>query len=139
MEDTKDVIFVHKITDNYVMTVSKNGQIKYWYVEDFTWLPMPCECPAGSGTIVYSSISSSNSRLALLNDEQSVTIYKLSNLEARDADTLKIESFMKHEYKSQLSICQFSHDGKYLAVALDTGDISVSITPKIILSVLDKT
>ncbi|XP_058791268.1 apoptotic protease-activating factor 1-like isoform X2 [Phymastichus coffea] len=122
VEDAIDVIFVHKIKTNWMMTVSKKGQIKYLYTDYLPWKKIDCKVTE-EWTIVYSTISNSKTLLAILSEEQNVIIYKLPDVDTEDSS--KVESFMKYEYKSQLSICQFSHDGKYLAVALDNGEISI--------------
>jgi WD40 repeat protein len=125
IEDSGHVIFVHKITENCAMTVAKDGKMKYWLIEDFKWREL-YEFSDNDGTIIYSCLSSFKLFLAMLKDELKVVIYKMPNIENEQWDNIKIECHMKYGYKQQLNSCEFSQDEKYLAIALDGGDISVS-------------
>lgn len=125
IEGSDNVIFVHKITENCVMTVSRDGKIKYWSIEDFEWWGI-YEFADNDGTVIHSCLSATKLSLALLKDEQQVIIYKMPNTDTEQPNNFKIEFYMKHYYKQQLHSCEFSQDEKYLAIALDGGDISVS-------------
>ena len=117
---------MHKISENSVITISKDGNIKHWVIEDMEWRELHLFVD-NNGTTIYSCLSNDKIFLALLKDDQKVTIYKLPNVETEQSDNLNMEPHIKHEYKQQLSSCKFSQDEKYLAIALDNGDISVSV------------
>lgn len=124
-KNTGNVVSIHKLNDESVMTVSKEGKIKFWIIEDYEWRSF-YECTDSDDTIIYSCLSIYKTFLAVLKDEQMLVIYKMPDMDTVESNPVKLEILMKHSYKNQLSSCQFSQDEKYLAVALDGGDISVS-------------
>lgn len=136
IQDTGHVISVHKLSDDSVMTVSKEGIINFWIIQDFEWRCF-YDFTDNDGTIIHSSLSDNQSFLAILKDEQTLIIYKIPDLDSIESNSINLEIVMKHNYKeNQLCFCRFSQDEKYLAVALDGGNISVSITPLTALVIL---
>lgn len=125
VENTGYVISIHKLNDESVMSVSKEGKIIFWIIEDYEWRSF-YECIDGDGTIIYSCLSIYKTFLAVLKDEQILVMYKMPDMDTIESNPVKLEIFMKHSYKNPLSSCQFSQDEKYLSIALDGGDISVS-------------
>ncbi|OXU28229.1 hypothetical protein TSAR_009640 [Trichomalopsis sarcophagae] len=124
LENTGYVISINKLNDESVMTVSKEGKIICWIIEDYEW--RSCyECIDENGTIIHSCLSIYKTFLALLKDEQILVIYRMPDMDTIESNLGKLEIFMKHSYKNPLSSCQFSQDEKYLAVALEGGDISI--------------
>ncbi|KAL7297703.1 hypothetical protein TKK_0008740 [Trichogramma kaykai] len=122
------VLSVHQIANNCIFTVSKHGKMKYWNIEDFPWSVM-YEFIDDEETIVSSHLSSNKNLLALLKNGTTIMVYNLPNVEIDQLDSFKIETYFKKEFKQGVTLCEFSNDEKFLAVALQNGDISIIDVP----------
>lgn len=130
LENSNKVMYISKMTENCVMTISVDGNIKYWmiimlYKENVEWQEI-YEFKISDVVITHSCLSKLKCFLAVVDNKKNLLLYRISNIDNENFGDLKIESFMTYEYKEVLNICKFSEDDRYLAVALDNGDISVS-------------
>ncbi|KAJ8681851.1 hypothetical protein QAD02_017643 [Eretmocerus hayati] len=130
VENCGVVVSAYKISENYVLTVSTNATLKYWFIEHDSskWQRM-LEFRDNEGTIISCSLSKYKSYLAALMDEQSVMIYRLPIIGVDDISNAKVVHHFQHNFKKSLISCEFSPNEKYLAIALDDGEISVIDVP----------
>lgn len=126
VEGSNCEIFFFKLFEDYIVSVSKNGMIKCWLIEDVVWHKISEFKCDNDMTVINSCLSINNHYLAFLTDNKEVVIYKLAKL-MRINEKLNVEWWMKKNYEQNLRICEFSKDEKYIAIALDNGEISVNL------------
>lgn len=125
LENSEKVISIYKMSENCAMTVSTDGNIKYWIIENFEWREI-YKHKINDVAITHCCLSKLKCFLAVVDKKKKLDLYRISDIDSKNFYDFKVDEVMSFEYKEIVSICQFSEDDKYLAVALDNGDISVS-------------
>lgn len=128
VEETGYVISVHGITENCILTVTRKGTMTFWIIGDgFEWQKFPVSTDT-DGYIICGTLSIQKLYLAVLKEECQVALFQIPDIQTTPPMKMKVEFYMKYEYKQQLTCCSFSQDDRYLATGMDNGDISVSFS-----------
>ncbi|XP_028982158.1 apoptotic protease-activating factor 1 [Diachasma alloeum] len=122
---TGNVINLHTIEDTYVVTVSDTGKIIIWKVFDANWDNI-CELPGSQcPNVCFSVLNSQENMLTLLKTTGEMTIYNIERERTRDTVRMVIRKRISNNYPNRLTCCSFSPDGKFLAVGMADGLISI--------------
>ncbi|KAK9303557.1 hypothetical protein QLX08_004783 [Tetragonisca angustula] len=126
IENTGYVIAIHKLDQENIATVTKNGIITIWNINSTNWLRVD-RVTVGNSDIIstYSCLSYHRSFLAVLNENGDVVLYKLQKNTISLPAYIKIMEYFRKRYTQKLSCCEISQDEKYLAIGFEDGDISV--------------
>ena len=132
IENTGYVIAIHKLDQENIATVTKNGIITIWNINSTNWLRVD-RVTVGNSDIIstYSCLSYHRSFLAVLNENGDVVLYKLQKNTISLPAYIKIMEYFRKRYTQKLSCCEISQDEKYLAIGFEDGDISVSFYYKL--------
>lgn len=133
VDNTGRVAFIHKLNDNHVITITQNGVILIWHVENTIWWTISKrEIPNPANThISFSCLSHMRTYLAVLNarTDQSHELFLLNFHENNAITPTRIETsfYFMHTFKQKMTCCDISQDEHYIAVGFETGLISVSV------------
>lgn len=126
VKNTDRVVCIHKL-NNHVLTITQNGIIRIWNI-DSTW------CPINQTTIPYlvgahissSCISYKKIYLAILIEPHRLMLYTLHENTTVSSIHVQIKYYHLHIFKQKVTHFNISQNEQYIAVGLETGQISVS-------------
>ena len=125
--NTGDVISVHEVDKNIIITVNKDC-VKYWDVCKGNWqLLFQTE---SSQNAISSTIGTGKSYLAVLNETQrDMVLYNIvKDLQSEPSEDLVNVYDMLSEFNDNITCFEFSNDEEYMAIGFEKGDISVRPT-----------
>lgn len=135
--DTKESINdIHKINDNHVVTVTQNGIITIWYISVPWQLISQVDLSNPPSCISFSCLSYNQNYLAILNEshhlnESHLTLLHIiheNDVVASSTRTQIIEQpCFKYTFAQKATYCDISKNEQYIAVGLESGQISVSL------------
>ncbi|CAL7936563.1 unnamed protein product [Xylocopa violacea] len=126
VENTGYVISIHKIDQESVITVTRNGVVTLWNIYGTNWSRINRVAVGGSDVVTnFSCLSYQKNFLAVLNEDGDVVLYKLQNDTATQPPCINIIEYFRRRYSCKLTCCEISENEKYLAVGLENGDIFV--------------
>ncbi|XP_071562800.1 uncharacterized protein [Temnothorax nylanderi] len=119
---------IHKINDNYVITVTKKGIISIWYI-DIPWqLKSQIDLSYPSSCISFSCLSYNQNYLAILNESRHLTLLCIIHeyMTARLMYVhIKEQPCFKHTFAQKVTCCDISKNEQYVAVGFESGQISI--------------
>ncbi|KAK0174087.1 hypothetical protein PV328_007201 [Microctonus aethiopoides] len=131
-----NVVNVHCIKNNYVLTISREGNIIKWQKIQTEWHPIDSKnCfninNENGGILVrhpsicYSSLNLDKNMLALFNVNSEMILYEIHYDD--NSVPIHIEQFPREllHFNTKMECCAFSPDGKLIAVGMCNGDISI--------------
>ncbi|KAK0169016.1 hypothetical protein PV327_002765 [Microctonus hyperodae] len=133
-----NVVNVHCIKNNYVLTISREGNIIKWQKIQTEWHPIDSkncfninnENVGGISirhpAICYSSLNLDKNMLALFNVNSEMMFYEI-HYDDNSAGPIQIEKFSTKNlhFDEKMECCAFSPNGKLIAVGMSNGDISI--------------
>ncbi|XP_017884244.1 apoptotic protease-activating factor 1 isoform X2 [Ceratina calcarata] len=119
------VISIHKIDEENLVTVTKNGVITVWRVDGTNWIPIDQVKIGNSITSSSSCLSYQKNYLIVLNENGCVVVYKLYNQTITFPPNIKVTEYCRKIYSHKLRCCEISQNEKYLAIGFENGHISI--------------
>ncbi|XP_043281955.1 uncharacterized protein Dark isoform X2 [Venturia canescens] len=126
VEDTGHVTSISTIDNDYVVTIARNGMIKFWCVHETNWTLLSfSQLCTESESVCYSSFNVKKNLLGLLKGNDQMLIYEVTRDDTTNPPIFKTEEYVRFSYNQKLTCCEFSKDDCYLATGLENGDISI--------------
>ncbi|XP_014474786.1 PREDICTED: apoptotic protease-activating factor 1 isoform X2 [Dinoponera quadriceps] len=125
------VSFIHKLNDNYVITITQNGTILIWFVDQPIWLRGDRkDIPSSADTsISFSCLSHLKTYLAVFKKSKArkCILYLITFYENKDLvpQRIEMEVYLTHSFAQEVTCCDISQNDQYIAVGLETGLISI--------------
>ncbi|XP_011876259.1 PREDICTED: apoptotic protease-activating factor 1 isoform X2 [Vollenhovia emeryi] len=121
---------IHKIDDNYVVTVTQKGVIALWYISIPWGLISEVALPPSS-CISFSCLSHCKNYLAILSDSQLTLFYIIHEFltDALNTSSAQIkigeQPCFTHCFAQKVTCCDISKNEQYVAVGFESGQISI--------------
>ncbi|XP_015609645.1 apoptotic protease-activating factor 1 isoform X2 [Cephus cinctus] len=129
VENTGNIISMHKLNDKQVLTISQTGLIKLWLIRDADWRRIAItQCDNGTAEILYTSLSFQKTLLSVLMSNYKFELYAIQKDSTTMPEQIRLTRVVCEVdlgYRYGLTCCSFSHDDKYLAVGLSNGDVRI--------------
>lgn len=127
VNNTGRVAFIHKLNNDNTVTITQNGTILIWYI-DQTWLPISRKDINPSDTnISFSCLSHKKTYLAVLKESYDLILYTFHENEIVVPTRIEMELYYVNKFALKVTYCDISQDEQYIAVGLETGLIIVSL------------
>lgn len=120
---------IHKINDNHVVTVTQNGIITIWYI-NVPWQPISqVDLSNPSSCISFSCLSYNQNYLAVLNESHLILLHIIYENVVASSTRIQIieQPCFTHTFAQKATYCDISKNEQYIAVGLESGQISVSL------------
>uniref|UniRef100_A0A0C9RL69 Apaf1_1 protein n=2 Tax=Fopius arisanus TaxID=64838 RepID=A0A0C9RL69_9HYME len=121
----ENILNLHTIDKEYVITVSDTGTIIIWKVSETEWAKISELRGHMIPNVCYSTLNSQEDMLALLKSTGEMAIYNIEKKESKNDVQFIIERFMAYNFRKSLTCGSFSPDGTLLALGMDNGTISI--------------
>ncbi|XP_054000407.1 apoptotic protease-activating factor 1 isoform X1 [Hylaeus anthracinus] len=120
------IISIHEINERCILTVTRNGIITLWNINNTNWVRRDSVTNGGSDIITtFSCLSCRKIILAVLNDAGDVVLYKLQEDTITLPACIKITEYFRTRYTQKLTCCEISQKEQYVAIGFENGDISI--------------
>lgn len=124
------VAFIHKLSENHVITITNNGIIKLWHIS-IHWNVITNISLKQPSFVTFSCLSYNKTYLAVLKNAQHLcTLYVYLFCKMPQLQFSRMPYFM-HTFDQKTICCDISQNDQYIAIGLETGKISVSFVIKL--------
>lgn len=121
---------IHIINDNYIV-IMQSGQIKICYKSNILWqLINQVDLSNPPSNIIFSCLSYNKKYLAILNESHRLTLLDINYVNiAASSQHIQINEQPRfiHSFAQKAICCDISKNEQYIAIGLESGQISVSI------------
>ncbi|KAL6265324.1 hypothetical protein P5V15_002125 [Pogonomyrmex californicus] len=125
--DTK-ANYIHEINNNHVITITQNGIIAIWYIDERWELRSQVNLSNPLSHILFSSLSYKQNYLAVLNESYDLILLHIIHKNAMSS-TIRIqisnEPYFTYTFAQKATLCDISKNEQYIAVGLESGQISI--------------
>ncbi|XP_032673551.1 uncharacterized protein LOC116845226 isoform X2 [Odontomachus brunneus] len=130
VNNTGQVAFIHKLNDKYIVTITKNGVILIWQIEQ-NWLPISRRELNSLDTtnISFSCLSHKKTYLAILNKSHNLMFFTFYENETIVPTRIETKLYSTHNFSHKVTYYDISQDEQYIAVGLETGLITIINIP----------
>ncbi|XP_033214877.1 apoptotic protease-activating factor 1-like [Belonocnema kinseyi] len=121
-----EVISVHEMAPNEILTVKKKFMIGYWNIWGNEWTRETQNDNLKNSNAISSNVSPGKTYLAVLNENQKelVLYVKIKNHEVTPAQ-VSINFYEHYSFETNVTCYEFSENEQYLAIGFDDGNISI--------------
>ncbi|XP_025153495.1 apoptotic protease-activating factor 1 isoform X2 [Harpegnathos saltator] len=127
VNNTGRVMFIHKLNDDHVITISQNGVILIWQIDQTVWQTKSRKEISNSAdtNITFSCLSHKRTYLAISRESHDLILFTFN--ENKNVLPTRIEAiyYYKHNFVQKMTYCDISQDELYIAVGFETGLISI--------------
>ncbi|XP_020280211.1 apoptotic protease-activating factor 1-like isoform X3 [Pseudomyrmex gracilis] len=129
---------IHKVGDNFVLTITESGHVFIWfirYIEDDPKptldLLKPRSLFDSAINVTFSCLSHNETYLAILFNEKTaterthLTLFKLDVLSKKSEFIIEKFEHSDFIFQQKLTCCDISHNDQYVAVGFETGEIAI--------------
>jgi len=109
----------------------QNGIIMIWQVDRFWKLIRQVYLSNRTSCITFSRLSYNQNYLAILNESYHLTLLHITyyeNIAASSSIQISEQPYFTHNFAQRVTCCDISKNEQYIAVGLESGQISVSVS-----------